>query len=290
MFRSLVCVVLQLFGASVCLAQSNEWLLCATAVKQKIGAGDYASAIREIERCRDTFKPMPTNAYWVFLNNAGIAYAESGQNEKAIEFKKEALSVVTARYLQKDTDVVDSQLGLAIAYMYAERTSEALPLLVKADSTSKRPSFSDPKLALRVTRTLASAYDKLGDVDKAIPIAREALASAEAQRVDAQELALFQTELALMLRKTARVDSAMPLFQAAYQARKTAAPKGNYGVANAAHNLALAYLDTCDLQRAKMLFNEAYVWRLQNLGALHPATIRTADAIKLSNNGTCKKS
>lgn len=289
MIKQLTRAALLLFGIASCQAQSKDWTECAQSIKDQLNAGDHKGAVISIERCRRSFKPVPGPAYLVFLNNAGIAYAEFGQLDRAIEVKKEALTLTQNSFPSTHFEVVDSQLGLAIAYLYAEKPTQALPLLDEAYAASSHMHFSKPQLALRVKRTLATVYDILGDLDRAIPLATQALKSAEQQKLDPLELSFFQTELALMLRQTSDSAAALPLLWAAYRVRKADAPLGNYGVANAAFNLALSYIDACSTTEARKLLEESYEWRLENLGSLHPASIRTRKIIEVLNENSCKR-
>lgn len=260
---------------------SADWIKCAQNIKDHLKKGKHDEAIKIIERCRAAIKPVPdSNEYLTFLNNAGIAYAESGLSNKAIEIKKEVLALTLEKYEAEHFEVIDAELGLAVAYMYAEKPLQALPLLLDAYKFSNQPLFPKPQLALRVQRTLASVYDILGALDKAVPLATQALKSAEQQKLDPLELSFFQTELALILRKKSNLEAAIPLLQTVYQARKTDAPQGNYGVASAAFNLGLAYRDACSINEAEKLFEESYEWRLKKLGATHPASIRAHQALE----------
>lgn len=260
---------------------SADWLNCAKGIKDNLKNGRQVQAIKIIENCQATIKyELDSDEYLIFLNNAGLAYAESGFSHEAIEIKKEALALATKRYEAEHFEVINSKLGLAVTYLYAEKPKEALPLLLEAYKVSNQPLFSKPQLALRVQRTLASVYDILGVLDKAVPLATQALKAAEQQKLDPLELSFFQTELALILRKTSNLEATLQLLQAAYQARKTDAPQGNFGVANAAFNLGLAHRDSCSVNEAKKLLQESYEWRLKNLGATHSASIRVHMALE----------
>jgi hypothetical protein len=257
----------------------HDWLTCAVQIKRQLTSGDHRAAIQTVERCQSSLQPVSGQDYLTFLSNAGLAYGESGQTEKAIRIKADLLSQTQQLYHSRHPDVVDAKLGLAVAHMYANDLNNALPLLVDAAAASGEPSFPDPNLALRVNRTLASTYDMLGDTARALPLAKRALATAESMRIDPQELSFFQTELGIMLLKSADKRAALPLLLSAYQARRNVAPAGNYGVANSAHNLALAYQAICNLAQSERLFSEAYEWRRKNIGEAHPATVRSKEKL-----------
>lgn len=274
-------------GSPVVSAQSHSWLDCAGSIKQKLNAGDYAGAIRAIESCRSILKPTDDIQYLVFLNNAGFVYAEAGRIGESIETKNEALSLSERLYPMNHPEVVDAKLGLAVAYMYAGDATKAVPLLEMAWASADTATFPNARLSLRVIRTLASAYDMAGDPKKALPMAKRALIGAETQKLDALELAFFQQDLALILRKTGEVQQAIPLLISAYEARAARAPQGDYGVATAAHNLGISYLDRCDLEKAKQFLDQAYDWRFKNLGPTHVATLRTLEQKKLLESLRC---
>ncbi len=179
---------------------------------------------------------------------------------------------------------IELQLRLGFAFQgvsfRAGRPAEGVApweKVVQRMATSLGPDHPD---TLASKNNLATAYETVGDLDRAIPLHEAALAGFE--RVlgsDHPVTLLSKSNLAYALGSAGDFDRATPLHEATLASYKRVFGPSHLQTLIAENNLAYAYRSAGDLDRAIPLFEVILANRERTLGPDHPLTVSITRAL-----------
>ncbi len=208
------------------------------------------------------------------MGQLGVMYRITEMPDKAEPMLKEALDASRKTLGEDDLETIRLTQSLAIFYNSERRHKEAQPLLIEAyKKCGVRLGENHPE-TLSHGHSLAESYVLSGQYDLAEPILRDVLQ----RRRDvhgSEHPAVIRSlnTLSHLLMRTKRKPEAADLLEETYGLAKRVLGKSNNTTTVAAFNLASAYKELGEYERAKTYAEIAYEGRSATFGPDHYRTL-----------------
>jgi tetratricopeptide (TPR) repeat protein len=213
-------------------------------------AGEHASAVTYLEEARGLSGDLDDRRRASFLFSLAISYRETGDNEAAIRAGTQSLALYRAAGAAFETASIENDL--ALAYLALGNLTRATEL-----TDAARRQFAeagDSRWLAHVTDTQAQIALTGGDAERAIDLAAEAIAFAEASSND-KALGSALLTRARAARRANRLDAAAADFDRAVKLLRERGPRAR--LREALREWADVAADTGEHEQAYRLAREA---------------------------------
>ncbi len=207
-------------------------------------------------------------------NRLGQSLLNLGMAAPAIELFLKARQTRSATLGSDHADTLTTMNNLAVAYKYAGKMNQALPLHQETLALRKAKLGDDHPDTLTSMNNLAAGFRGDGKPDLAVPLHEEALRLRKAKLGrDHPDTLISMNNLALSYHVAGKMDLALPLYEEALTLRKAKLGHDHASTLTSMSNLALGYKDVGKLDRALLLHEETLQLRKIKLGPDHPDTL-----------------
>ncbi|MEU1720546.1 tetratricopeptide repeat protein [Nonomuraea sp. NPDC005692] len=173
-------------------------------------------------------------------------------------------STVTAHLLNETGLFLKDQGGIR----------SAIGFYTRAGTTYERERGADHPSTLIFRNNLATAYESVGDLDRAVPLYEATLADSErVLGADHPSTLIIRNNLASAYESAGNLDRAVPLYERTLADRERVLGVDHPSTLTSRNNLAYAYESAGDLDRAIALYEATLADRGRVLGVDHPFTL-----------------
>ena len=225
-------------------------------------SGDHHAAITELEALRPGYDALMAEQparYLQFTERLAEAYRTAGRIEPSIALFRELLQRQSQLYGERDVRSILAMVGLAQGLWLADRTGEALPLLLDADRLARETLGSEHDISVTVAAELASLYTVLQKFDEAEALYKKTLEiRLRRNGEDHLNTRIIASNLATLYARMGRHEEALVRLRELYARELKIGGEAYPRTLNIAHNIGTSL---AALER----WPEAYEWQSRTL-------------------------
>ena len=212
-----------------------------------------------------------------FLNELGDSFAQ------AIDYGKALVADSVQLLGETHPFTLASRNNLALGYLDAGRTGEAIPLLEQTLADRERVLGETHREALVSRHNLALGYEDAGRLEEAIPLYERTFAAFERVLGETHpETMVSRDHLAIAYQDAGRLEEAIPLLERTLGDSERSLGETHPDTLTSRNNLALAYRDAGRLEEAIPLLERTLGDSERSLGETHPETMVSRNNLALA--------